>query len=387
MSPVHIIDDDGNHEIPADDIPALQLTDDLFFDAYSDPFPVRLDTSLSLFTRYPMYSAHEMDVARRERLKQRYFKAMEFLMTEAARHDLDASTIYTAGKLSHDLFGKGVSQYLVAPDLRLPECLGGLPPEQQAIFAAADRTVVRLVARANAEAPTAPKPSLRPVPVRVKFPGVGEMPAQYVSGPDPRLTYLQVEIAHIWRTMGPITTADDPSLTVRFRVKSPDGGAWRTTGLITTADDAFLSACACDFQPDDDDQPAPPTPNRRATATPAARKTKRPRPRPPTILSLGNREYRIGKSHSVRLTGQQDTLLQFFLTEKAAFSLPELESALAIVSSPTKVMKAICTKCPAFTPAVQFPGIKGSGKGYFIRVVAVAARTARKKTNPSQQNP
>ena len=117
---------------------------------------------------------------------------------------------------------------------------------------------------------------LKPVPVRVKFPGLDEMAAEYVPGPDPRRTYLRAEIAGIWRNIGVMTTADDPSLSVRVRVRSPDGDAWCPMGLIATPDDMFLAACACDFAPNADGQTDPPKPNARAKATSAAQRTKRP---------------------------------------------------------------------------------------------------------------
>lgn len=83
------------------------------------------------------------------------------------------------------------------------------------------------------------------------------------------------------------------------------------------------------------------------------------------IVSMGNRQYRVGAGGPVVLTDRQDAVLQAFLDQ------PAMDNRMLVgtskVDDAAKVLRDIRNKYPSFAAAIRVPGRKNSG-GYRVAI-------------------
>jgi hypothetical protein len=96
-----------------------------------------------------------------------------------------------------------------------------------------------------------------------------------------------------------------------------------------------------------------------------------PRPQRNVVLSLGARQYRIGKCRPLAVTPTEDAVLQAFL-DSPAMNDPTLK-AKTKQDEPGKVLRRLRTKYDGiFAPAIDTPGGNGKG-GYHVRITSKPA--------------
>jgi hypothetical protein len=99
-----------------------------------------------------------------------------------------------------------------------------------------------------------------------------------------------------------------------------------------------------------------------------------PRPQRIFVVSLGARQYRIGKTRPLAVTPTEDAVLQAFL-DTPAMNDPTLK-AKTKQDDPGKVLRRLQTKYDGiFAPAIDTPGGKVKG-GYHVRITSKPAVSA-----------
>lgn len=92
------------------------------------------------------------------------------------------------------------------------------------------------------------------------------------------------------------------------------------------------------------------------------------------IVSLGNRQYRVGSHPPVVVSENEDTVLQAFL-EQANMDTADLIERSG-VGRAARVLSDLASKYGgAFAPAIRRPGAKGKG-GYFVSIQAAGNKLA-----------
>jgi hypothetical protein len=99
-----------------------------------------------------------------------------------------------------------------------------------------------------------------------------------------------------------------------------------------------------------------------------AQTKQRPR-KPPVILSLGNRQYRIGAHAPCTVQDAEDRVLQAFVG-RPTMDTRALKCLAPEILDPGKVLRTLCIRYDSrFAPAITLPGRKGKG-GYHVAVKA-----------------
>jgi hypothetical protein len=87
-----------------------------------------------------------------------------------------------------------------------------------------------------------------------------------------------------------------------------------------------------------------------------------------TIVSLGDRQYRIGARAPRAVTASEDAVLNAFINHPAMDD-PKLKIQAKGVTEPGKTLRDLRKKYDGeFAPAIKLPGKKGKG-GYHVRIV------------------